>query len=113
MKGLIYPLIGVAVIVLVTLVAAALISALNDHRRRHAIATARWEPFTEINADGQVTIGVAHIARWGRRSETLARSKRTETFDAEDVTGRIEAFVRAESRADTYNSIGAGGTSDD
>lgn len=105
MKGLIYPLAGVTAIIFVLFTAVTLVTALNDARRRRAIRAAEWEPFILLGEDGQAIIGIQLVAHWGKHSEKLMRSKKNETIPEEDVSGRIEAYARAQARAESFNSL--------
>jgi hypothetical protein len=104
-KGLIYPLMAIAAVVILAFITAAVATAINDRRKRRAIWHARWEPHVEITGDGLAEISVRLIARWGRHSKTLRCDEKTELVDVEDIIARIEAYTRAETRAENYNAL--------
>lgn len=103
MKGIIYPLTGLAVVLLVVAVIAGLVAAVNNWVDRRAHRNARWEVFEDIK-NGNLVIGVQLVARWKNRKETLQRDGKTETVDPENFIARVEANTRAQGRADTYNN---------
>lgn len=105
MKGLIYPLLAIAAVTILTLVTAAMAVAINNARKAHAIHHAKWEPHVEITGDGLAEIGVRLVARWGHHDETLRRDKKPELVDVSDIIARIEAYTRAETRAENYNQL--------
>jgi hypothetical protein len=102
-KGLIYPLVAIAALMILTFLIAAVTTAISHARRSRAIAYARWEPFTVINRDGKAAIGVRLTARWGRHVKVLRADGEPEQVDPEDFLARIEAYTRAENRAAAYN----------
>jgi hypothetical protein len=104
-KGLIYPLLAIVAVAILVMITATVIVAINDARKAHAINHAKWEPFVDITGEGHAEIGVRLVARWGHHTKTLRRDKTTERVDVEDILARIEAYTRAETRADSYNTL--------
>lgn len=107
MKGLIYPLAGIAAVVICVCITAAVLTAISDARKARAIHHAKWEPFVDIKGDGKAEIGVRQIARWGRHSKVLHTDKRTEAVDVDDVFARVSAYTEAQTRAESYNQLDA------
>jgi hypothetical protein len=108
-KGLIYPLLAIVAVAILVIITATVIVAINDARKAHAIHHARWEPYVDITGDGKASIGVRLIARWGHQTQTLRRDSKTEEIDVENFMERIEAYARAESRAESYNALKTNG----
>jgi hypothetical protein len=104
-KGLIYPLLGIAAVAILVFAIGAVLITINGARKVRAINHAKWEPHVEITGDGFAEIGVRLVARWGRHNETLRKDAHTELVDVADVIARIEAYTRAETRAENYNEL--------
>jgi hypothetical protein len=104
-KGLIYPLLAIAAVMSLVLITAWVVVVIKDARKARAIRLARWEPHVEITGDGLAEIGVYLIARWGRHNKVLRKDAHTELVDVADIIARIEAYTRAETRAENYNQL--------
>jgi hypothetical protein len=104
-KGLIYPLLGIAAMAILVFATGAVLIAINGARKVHAINHAKWEPHVEITGDGFAEISVRLVARWGRHNETLRKDAHIELVDVEDIIARIESYTRAETRAENYNQL--------
>jgi hypothetical protein len=104
-KGLIYPLLGIAAVMILVIITAWVVVVIRDARKAHAINHAKWEPHVEITGDGFAEIGVRLVARWGHHNETLRKDAHTELVDVADIIARIESYTRAETRAENYNQL--------
>lgn len=106
-KGLIYPLAGIAVVVIFVFIIAVVLTTISDARKARALHHAKWEPFVDVKGDGKAEIGVHQVARWGRHSKVLHADKRTELIDVDDFIARINAYSEAATRAENYNQLDA------
>lgn len=106
MKGLIYPLVGVLVLVSLIIIGWYVFFVFYRIRDRRAVRSARWETFTTPCGDGTVKVGVRLVARHGHHeetiwSETVSENVRPDLGSTELATAQEEA----ELRAFTYNSF--------
>lgn len=111
MKGLIYPLLGLIVIVSITLLVWYTVTATRARREKQAIRSAKWESYAAPGADGTIEVGIHRVARWGRHHvkviqgpERMARVAGSDLLSDE----LIDAQSRAELRAGSLNSVSTG-----
>lgn len=105
MRALFYPLVGLAVILIATMVIAGLIVVTNGWRAKRATRNARWETFVEFKDGGNAEIGIRLVARWGGREKELQHDNQPERVSVDDLIARYDAVGRAQVRAQSMNDL--------